>query len=195
MCTLFLFILYVLFEVNYFLRVIFILIIGKLWYREKFSVSEEFVSYGICTFNDLDMFLHMNNARYIREFEFARSLSGMASGVWSAIHQLGGGAVLSAVSVRYRRSIGLFHVFRVRTKVLYYTDRDVYFEQHMETIHDNFVRAVCYGKVTFTGGVTYQDIYRYLTADEPKPSPEPSPDLKCWIEANRISSEKLRKKQ
>lgn len=189
---------YVLFEVNYFVRVFYTVISSKLRYKKKKYILDEGTSHGICTSTDLDFYWHMNNTRYLREFEFGRTAFGVANGIWKAAKQTGCRGVMSAVSIRYRRSITLFQVFRIKTKIIYWTDRDLYLEQFMETTHDNFIRAVSFNRVTFTGGVMpeapVRKILEIITDNNVPELPEIKPDLKCWMDSNQLSSDKLRKK-
>lgn len=59
----------------------------------------------------------MNNARYVRELDFARFHFYALTGLYEKIKQSGGGAVQGASSVRYRRSIPIFNPYKVTTKV------------------------------------------------------------------------------
>lgn len=60
----------------------------------------------------------MNNARYLRELDFARFFFYDNSGIYAAISKKGGGAVQGASSIRYRRAIPIFTPYKVTTKVL-----------------------------------------------------------------------------
>lgn len=74
---------------------------------------------GICLTSDLDiMFKHMNNARYVRELDFARFHFYERSGIYSKIIGGKGSALQSACTIRYRRPIPLFTTYKVTTKVL-----------------------------------------------------------------------------
>lgn len=73
---------------------------------------------GVCTTQDVDLFFkHMNNARYLRELDFARFHYYDRSGIYSAIVEKGGGAVQGASLIRYRRAIPIFTLYKVTTKV------------------------------------------------------------------------------
>lgn len=73
---------------------------------------------GICTTQDVDLFFkHMNNARYLRELDFARFHYYDRSGIYSAIVKKGGSAVQGASLTRYRRAIPIFTLYKVTTKV------------------------------------------------------------------------------
>lgn len=63
--------------------------------------------------SDLDLLLHMNNARYLREADVARIAHLTRCGVLGALRELGARAVLAASCVRYRRSLRLLEPFEV----------------------------------------------------------------------------------
>ncbi|XP_040844475.1 protein THEM6 isoform X2 [Ochotona curzoniae] len=63
--------------------------------------------------SDLDLLLHMNNARYLREADVARVVHLTRCGVLGALRELGANTVLAASCARYRRSLHLFEPFEV----------------------------------------------------------------------------------
>ncbi|XP_077019298.1 protein THEM6 isoform X2 [Tamandua tetradactyla] len=63
--------------------------------------------------SDLDLLLHMNNARYLREADVARAAHLTRCGVLGALRELGARAVLAASCARYRRSLRLLEPFEV----------------------------------------------------------------------------------
>lgn len=113
-------ILYVIWDVNYFLRCVFTLGFAH-FFQKKRQVNEKSTIYskknalenhpcvsnsqfiGICTSNDVDIFLrHMNNARYLRELDFARFHFYGLTGIYSEIRKYrGGGAVQGSSSIRF----------------------------------------------------------------------------------------------
>jgi hypothetical protein len=54
--------------------------------------------------------------------------------------------------LRYRRSIDFLVLFKLVTKLLYWDERSLYFEQRFISLHDGFVRAVALCKNTCVGG-------------------------------------------
>ena len=54
---------------------------------------------GICLTTDLDFYLHMNNARYLRECDFGRYMLWLQNGVYSAVTQKGGIITLGRFAV------------------------------------------------------------------------------------------------
>lgn len=59
----------------------------------------------------------MNNARYLRELDFARFHYYGLSGLYEEVRKLKGGAVQGASSIRYRRTIPIFNLYKIETKV------------------------------------------------------------------------------
>lgn len=73
---------------------------------------------GFCTTQDVDIFLrHMNNARYVRELDFARFHFYDRTGIYTNIKAVDGHALQGASSIRYRRTIPIFSAYKVETKV------------------------------------------------------------------------------
>lgn len=73
---------------------------------------------GLCTTQDVDIFIrHMNNARYIRELDFARFHYYGLTGLYEEVRKSKGGAVQGASSVRYRKTIPIFSAYKITTKV------------------------------------------------------------------------------
>lgn len=110
-------ILYALWDFNYFLRCVFTLGYGT-FCQAKAKIMEETCIYGLCTSNDVDIFIrHMNNARYLRELDFARFHYYARTGLYTEVKKRRGGAVQGASSIRYRRTIPIFTPYRIVTKV------------------------------------------------------------------------------
>ncbi|KAI8428951.1 hypothetical protein MSG28_007558 [Choristoneura fumiferana] len=74
---------------------------------------------GFCTTQDVDIFLrHMNNARYVRELDFARFHFYDRTGIYANITAAKGHALQGASSIRYRRTIPIFSAYKVETRNL-----------------------------------------------------------------------------
>ena len=73
---------------------------------------------GVCITTDVDTLLyHMNNARYLRELDFARVDFYERTGLYKKIRQKGGAVVQGACTIRYRRFVRPFSVFKITSKV------------------------------------------------------------------------------
>jgi acyl-CoA thioesterase FadM len=92
---------------------------------------------ALCTTQDVDIFIrHMNNARYLRELDFARFHFYGLTGIYGQIKKMRGGAVQGASSVRYRRSIPIFHPYKIETRLVWWDDKAIYLEQKFITVAD-----------------------------------------------------------
>ena len=79
---------------------------------------------GVCITTDVDTLLyHMNNARYLRELDFARVDFYERTGLYRQIRQKGGAVVQGACTIRYRRFVRPFSVFKITSKVNRNVDR------------------------------------------------------------------------
>lgn len=185
--------LYILFDVNYFLRILFTVGFGRIFEKKK-KVFDSTTIYGLCLTQDVDIFLkHMNNARYLRELDFARFHYYDRTGIFGRISKKGGGAVQGASSTRYRRAIPIFTPYKIVTKMIYWEDKHFYLEHEFISLTDNFVRAVVLSRQTVTGlDVPVSEI---LEQHEPNiKRPEIPKDLELWLQSMDQSSQKYKKR-
>lgn len=139
----------------------------------------------------MDIFIrHMNNARYLRELDFARFHFYGLTGLYEEVCKVKGGAVQGASSVRYRRTIPIFHPYKIQTRLVWWDDKAIYLEQQFVTLADGFVRAVALSKQCITNCNVYDIIKKF---PEGKTRPDMPEELKLWLDAIEVSSQKLRK--
>ncbi|VVD02820.1 unnamed protein product [Leptidea sinapis] len=183
--------LYVFWDVNYFLRVAFTIGVGRL-FNKKSGLKDPTTIYGFCTTQDVDIFLrHMNNARYVRELDFARFHFYDRTGIYDNIKAVDGHVLQGASSIRYRRTIPIFSAYKVETKLVYWEDKTIYLEQKFITISDGFVRAVVLSRQSLVN-IDSETLLKNVSGAETKPEcPE---EIKHWLQAIEVSSAKLRKK-
>lgn len=153
---------------------------------------------SVCWFTDLDLMLHMNNARYLRECDFARFKLLCSSGIAMALRRSHMTMVLGGSTIRYRRSIDLFTRYRIETKALAWDERSLYFESKFVRTSDDFVCAVILTKQALVSGDLDRLFKTVLVLQgnkdqedvhlESPPFPE---ELRKWIESNAVSSQKL----
>ncbi|KAI3374835.1 hypothetical protein L3Q82_021373 [Scortum barcoo] len=96
-------------DVWYFLRAA--VVILRAWFQPPiWDITAEQTLTGRVTSHDIDM-CHMNNARYLRECDFARFSLYMRNGVFKALRALGASMVVGATTIRipqgsvYRRGL------------------------------------------------------------------------------------------
>ncbi|KAB1258206.1 Protein THEM6 [Camelus dromedarius] len=140
--------------------------------------------------SDLDLLLHMNNARYLREADVARAAHLARCGVLGALRSLGARAVLAASCARYRRSLRLLEPFEVRTRLLGWDDRAFYLEARFISLRDGFVCALVRSRQHVLG-TSPERVVQHLCKRRVEP-PELPEDLQHWIAYNEASSQLLR---
>nr|CAD7585672.1 unnamed protein product [Timema genevievae] len=163
---------------------------------EDQSVTLKFVvCLSVCLTSDVDIFLkHMNNARYIRELDFARFDFYFRCGLYEEImvKSKGGNAMQGASNIRYRRTIPIFNPYKIETQLVYWDDKAIYLEQRFITLTDGFVRAVALSKQNIIG-VSAEEMMKTLAGTGVK-KPQVPQDLDHWLKSIEASSAKLRPK-
>ncbi|MGA8727780.1 MAG: thioesterase family protein [Terracidiphilus sp.] len=79
--------------------------------------------------NDIDLNLHMNNARYLSVMDYARTHLLARTGLLQQIVRSRWQPLLGAVWMTYRRSLPLFSAFTLTSRLVCWDDRWFYFEQ------------------------------------------------------------------
>ena len=133
----------------------------------------------------------MNNAKYFKELDFAQFDFYFRSELSDYVEALKEIYVVQhAAMIRYRRPLNFLMPFIVKTKMVYYDERSLYFEQTFISKPDNFIRAVALCKNTLVNCNVMDMMNELYNVDQP----ECPPDLAKFIEANDISSNKLKLK-
>jgi acyl-CoA thioesterase FadM len=189
--VLFFFVLYFLIDVHYFVRVI-LTYIFAVYIRKKIGLLDSSEIYGICLPSDADfLFVHMNNARYLREHDFGRFDQGWRSGIMLEAMKRGGIAPAAAITIRYRLPLMMFSAYKLVSTPIWWDSKFFYYEQKIVTLRDGIVRSIAYTKLAMVK-CDVDAIIKELFPNVKKPEiPE---DLKKWIEFNELSSEKMKTK-
>lgn len=185
--------LYILVDVNYFLRAGATILYGT-YFQSTMRVDEEVEMPGFCTTQDMDFLLsHMNNARYIREADFGRFHFFARTRMLTEIRNTNGHILQGALSMRYRKPIPIFSSYVLKTKVLFWDDKNIYFEQQFCS-SDGFVKAIMLSQNKIININIPEIMSRLLKKDESY-RPEVPAELKLWIDSIEASSMRLRKKE
>ncbi|XP_064608925.1 protein THEM6-like [Liolophura sinensis] len=183
-----------LFDVAYFIRVVILTlyVMGRKMIQPRLQAGllEDNVLKVICLTTDMDFNWHMNNGRYLREADFARYKWFLETSVWDTVSSLGGSAITSASSIRYRKSVQLFDIIHLHSKIICWDDKAFYMEQRFERRPDNFVCAVALVKISLIK-VSPQSVVDKILGVGTESPPVPL-DLQKWIESNTASSDKLK---
>lgn len=91
---------------------------------------------------DVDMFLELNNGRYLTLMDIGRFEVGIRVGLFEVLKKYDWGLMVGGVSSRYRRRLRPFQKFTLHTKMECYDERWFYFRQWFtsgETVHASFL--------------------------------------------------------
>lgn len=184
-------------EIHYFTRTLLSYLHSKL--KKKLDILDTAMYSSICLTTDVDILLfHMNNARYLRELDFARTDFYNRTNLWQTIREHGGQVFQGATMIRYRRFIKLFSLYQISTKIVYWDQSAIYMEHRFVTKSDNFVRAIVYGKQAVVK-CNLEEVMIELMKDpadekalEARQKPECPAEIRLWIESISASSSKLR---
>ncbi|XP_035286106.1 protein THEM6-like [Anguilla anguilla] len=140
--------------------------------------------------HDIDHMGHMNNARYLRECDFARFDLFMRNRLFKAMWALRGSIVVGASTIRYRRSLALGEAFELRSRIIGWDDKSFYVEQRFVSCADGFVSAVVLCRQNMPR--TSPDKMVQFLCKKKVESPEFPEELQHWINFINTSSQALR---
>jgi acyl-CoA thioesterase FadM len=101
----------------------------KAKFREKIKTSDKSVLKFRVGLTDIDLFMEMNNARYLTYMELGRWDYSSRVSFLSVMRKKKWGVTAGGTNIRYRRRIPLFTRFSVTTKLVCRDDRWFYFLQ------------------------------------------------------------------
>ncbi|XP_047018539.1 protein THEM6 isoform X2 [Ictalurus punctatus] len=154
------------------------------------DVLGEQVVNGRVLLHDIDYMGHMNNARYLRECDFARLSYYARNGMFKAFHALGARMVIGASTIRYRRSLGLGEAFELRSRIMAWDEKSFFVEQRFVSKSDGFISAVilCRQNVIHS---TPDQILQHVCKRKVD-CPDIPEDLQHWINFISANSQALR---
>jgi acyl-CoA thioesterase FadM len=118
--------------------------------RGAASVIDESVLPLRVAIGDLDVNVHVNNARYLALMDLGRLDLALRGGLFRPAWQGRWRPVLGSTTIRFRRSLRPFQRFELRTRLLCWDHRWFVFEQRFEA--DGELYAVALARALFTCG-------------------------------------------
>ncbi|XP_034089734.1 LOW QUALITY PROTEIN: protein THEM6-like [Gymnodraco acuticeps] len=175
-------------DVWYFLRVAAVLL--RAWFQPQIrDITAEQTLTGWVSPHDIDM-CHMNNARYLRECDFARLSLYIRNGVFKGLRALKASMVVGATTIRYRRALCIGEGFELRSRIVTWDDKAFYLEQRFVSTKDGLVCAVMYCKQSIIRS-SPDKIMQHLCKRKVD-CPEFPEDLQHWVNFISASSQALR---
>lgn len=169
--------------------------IGIQWFKSRRQavgeLGEEYITDHRSWLTDCDMNLHVNTARYFVYMEVARFDIGFRTGLYSYCLREKIASMVMATKITFRREIKPFQKFKIKTKILGFDSRFLYFEQIIfspaGTHAKAFVRLALYGAGVF---VEPESLVSKLGVKfENQEFPD---DLKAWIQAEALSLKSMK---
>ena len=99
---------------------------------------------------DLDINLHMNNARYLSLMDLGRVDLLIGIGMLKPVRQKRWSPVVGNIEIKYRRPLHLLQRFVLKTRLLCYDEKWFYMEQRFESARG--VHAIATVQGLFVGG-------------------------------------------
>lgn len=171
---------------NLFFRLLHILFFSR--FRSKVEVLGECATPFQVVPTDLDVLMHMNNGVYLSLQDLARMDYMIRAQALKKISARGWYPVVASEMIRFRRSLGLFNKFELRTRLISWDERYIYMEHKF--IRKNEVVALGMIRARFLskkgGAVSPQELMQAL--DLNLQPPEFPPHLTEWLAADRDHS-------
>jgi acyl-CoA thioesterase FadM len=129
-----------------------LVIVAALLRRRLAPMEESRVAFRVWP-ADLDLNMHMTNARYFSVMDLGRVDLLIRSGLAGAMLRNRWQAVLGASNVRFRRPLKPFQRYELTSRVLCWDDRWFFIEQRAETPEGTAAVAVMQGAFIGKGGI------------------------------------------
>ena len=133
-----------------FIKTVITLITAK--YRPPLKLADESVLHQRASLTDIDIFMELNNARYLNYMELGRWDYSQRTGFYTLMKRKKWGVAVGGASIRYRRRIPFLSKFTVTSKIICHDGRWMYFLQefHRGSSSDRKICASALMKVCVT---------------------------------------------
>lgn len=171
---------------NLLFRLLHVLLFSR--FRSKVEVLGECSTPFTVLPTDLDVLMHMNNGIYLSLQDLARMDYMIRAQALKKISARGWYPVVASEMIRFRRSLGLFKKFELRTRLISWDDRYIYMEHKF--VSGNEVMALGMIRARFLskqgGSVSPQELMQALDLD--LKAPDFPVHLTEWLAADRDHS-------
>lgn len=127
---------------------------------------------------DIDLNLHLNNARYLRYMDLARLEHFVATGTLYRLMRDRTNPIVAGTEISYLRELRTFARFRVSARVVGYDERYLYYAQRFESggriTTQAFIRIAC------VKGGRARPMAEIVDLLGLPPSPELPPPVEAW---------------
>src|SRR5262245_23010819 len=103
---------------NLYIRLLLLKLRFMLHRKPAGSIEDELLMSFVCGLSDIDLYMHMNNSRYLAFMDLGRIHFIRSIGAFEQIQKQGWLAIVGGVEMQYRRPVGLFQRFQLKTRIL-----------------------------------------------------------------------------
>jgi acyl-CoA thioesterase FadM len=150
------------------------------FFRERLKAFGESVLAFRVMPADIDINLHMNNARYLAMMDLGRWDFILRTGLWRQLLKDGMQPVIGGAVVRFRRPLRPFQPFVLRTRQITWDDRWLYLEQDIESAGQLVCSAQVRAAFIKGNGIVPPDVIAGLVGAE-----RPAPAAPAWVQGWR----------
>lgn len=152
--------------------------------RPKLRLDETSVLKLMVLPNDLDLYGHMNNGRYLTIMDLGRIDLILRTHLGKIAVKKKWNPIVASNMMQYRRSLEVFNTYYLKTRILCWDSKWIYLEQRFE--HDGRLVALGYVKGLFMHNkrkVPNERVFRQLHLGKFE-SPEIPEEIKLWRAAD-----------
>jgi YbgC/YbaW family acyl-CoA thioester hydrolase len=121
--------------------------------------------------NDLDIFMHMNNGRYLTMMDLGRVDLMVRSGFFAEARKRGWYPVIANATIDYKKSLKLFERYTIATRMTHWDERWFYMEQQFITGDRVAATAIVKAMMRSKNGmVSPQEALAAINYHEPSPT-------------------------
>ncbi len=121
--------------------------------------------------NDLDIYGHMNNGRYLTLMDLGRIDLIIRTGLGKVAQKNHWAPLVGTVNIQYRKSLTVFQTFQIRTRILGWDEKWFYIEQTFWRRRKIVARAMVQGLFRGAdGNVPAETVLRAVGCSQPSPS-------------------------
>lgn len=163
---------------NLLLRLFWVLLTSALGRRRDFMALSELRLRVLP--NDIDLNLHMTNARYFSVMDLGRVDLLVRSGLAREMMRRRWQAVLGASTIRFRRPLAPFQAYVLRSRVLCWDERWLYLEQRIETKSGEMAASAVVQGAFIHKGAIIPPAEILAALGETRTSPPPPEHVAAW---------------
>lgn len=175
---------------SFLLRFIKVWLMSAFGHRHKFPLSESHIRLRVWP-NDLDLNIHVNNGRYLTLMDLGRMDLMFRSGAIKLWLGHGWQPLVGLSMCRHFKALKVFQAFELRTKILGWDEKWIYFEQRFESKGQLYALGIVKGLMAGKSG----PVPTAMLMDVLKIA-DPSPALPAyvaeWLKSERMAIDMLK---